>query len=164
MKTPLDMTPKINLFVKWLALLLTLSLGFSPALAADQVPLKGNGQGAIVGATPVPAGLALSVVAAGQATHLGNFSRVENLLFNPTAGTLAGTIVFTAANGDQLAGIVSGSFIAQTTAAGAYTFTGGTGRFQNAAGSASFVVSTSDGVHFTVEFQGTLSSVGANQK
>jgi hypothetical protein len=68
-----------------------------------------------------------------------------------------------AANGDQLFGSVVGGFISPNTATGIYAFTGGTGRFANATGGAEFVISTPDGVHFSVEFKGTLSSVGSNK-
>ena len=131
--------------------------------ANDQVPFQGSAEGAIVGVSPDPAGVVLTVQAEGDATHLGRFSREETILFNPATGTLTGLIVFTAANGDQLFGTVQGGFVSPTEATGTYTFTGGTGRFQNASGEADFSLSTSDGVHFSVEFNGTLSSVGSNK-
>lgn len=162
MNTALPVTPTFCLWAKWLRPLfvaLTLLLGSHFALAADQVPFKGVGAGAIVGAVPAPGGVTLTVVAEGQATQLGEFTRVEELLFNPGTGAVSGTIVFTAANGDQLAGVVSGGFVSPTTATGTYTFLGGTGRFKQATGSADFVVTTADGVHFTVEFRGTVSTV-----
>jgi hypothetical protein len=162
MNTTPNTTPKFVPFVRCVALLLTaltLLVGSHAARAANQVPFKGKGQGAIVSAIPGPAGIALRVVAAGQATHLGEFSRLEELIFQPVTGAVAGTILFIAANGDQLAGVVSGNFVSQTTAVGTYTFTAGTGRFQNATGGAAFVVTTADGVHFTVDFEGTLSPV-----
>ena len=132
--------------------------------ANDQVPFQGSAEGAIVGVAPNPAGVVLTVQAEGNAAHLGRFSREETILFNPVTGTLTGAIVFTAANGDQLFGTVQGGFVSATEATGTYTFTGGTGRFQNASGGAEFSLSTSDGVHFTVEFDGSLSSVGANKQ
>ena len=132
--------------------------------ATDQVPFKGRAEGAVTSVLPDPGGVLLTVLTEGKATHLGRFSREEEVLFNPITGTLAGDIVFTAANGDELFGIVAGGFISPTTAIGTYTFTGGTGRFQNASGGADFVGFTSDGIHLTVEFEGTLSSVGANKK
>ena len=72
------------------------------------------------------------------------------LLFNPVMGTVAGSMVFTAANGDRLSGVVAGGFSSPTTAVGTYTFTRGTGRFENATGSAGFSVVTPDGVQFAV--------------
>ena len=161
------MKTNINAISKILTLLLaaiTLTVAAHPVRAGSQVPFRGSAEGAIVDASPDPAGVVLTVLADGCATHLGEFSREEVLLFNPLAGTLTGTIAFTADNGDQLFGRVEGGFISPTTATGTYTFTGGTGRFANASGRADFVVSTLDGINFSVEFEGTLSSVGSNKK
>ena len=161
------MKTKSNAVSKMFTLLLTaVALAF-PAYstwANDLVPFQGSAEGAIVGVSPDPAGVVLTVQAEGNATQLGQFSREETILFNPATGTLTGLIVFTAANGDQIFGTVEGGFISASTATGTYTFTGGTGRFLNASGEADFSLSSSDGVHFTVEFGGSLSSVGANKK
>ena len=160
------MKTNINAVSKIITLLLAaIALAF-PARstwAKDQVPFHGSAEGAIVGVSPDPAGVVLTVLAEGNATHLGRFSREETILFNPDTGVLTGLIVFTAANGDQLFSTVVGGFISPNTATGTYTFTGGTGRFANATGGAEFVISTPDGVHFSVEFNGTLSSVGSNK-
>jgi hypothetical protein len=145
-------------------LLAAATLAAYPAWASDQVPFQGTAEGATTSVSPAPAGIVLTVQANGNATHLGQFSREEVVLFNPLAGTLTGTVVFTAANGDQLSGTVAGGFVSPTTATGTYTFTGGTGRFANASGAADFILSTPDGVHFSVTFEGTLSSVGSNNK
>ena len=156
-----------NAVSKMLMLLLVavaLASAAHSTLANDQVAFRGSAQGAVVSVSPDPAGVVLTVQAEGNATHLGRFSREESILFNPATGALAGLIVFTAANGDQLSGTVEGGFVSPTRATGTYTFTGGTGRFQNASGDADFSLSTSDGVRFTVEFDGSLSSVGANKQ
>jgi hypothetical protein len=143
----------------------TLTVATHPARADRQVPFQGRAEGAIASISPDPAGVVLTVLANGDATQLGQFSREEVVLFNPVTGTLTGDVVFTAANGDQLVGFVAGGFISPpTTATGAYTFTGGTGRFANASGRADFILSTPDGIHFSVEFEGTISSVGSNKK
>ena len=149
----------------FMLLLATVALAFSAhsTWANDQVPFQGSAEGAIVSVSPDPAGARLTVLAEGNATQLGRFSREETILFNPATGALTGLIVFTAANGDQLFGTVQGGFVSATEATGTYTFTGGTGRFQNASGEADFSLSTSDGIHFSVEFNGTLSSVGSNK-
>jgi hypothetical protein len=155
-----------NAISKTLTLLLaafTLACTALSTKADNQVPFQGNAEGATVSVTPDPAGVVLTVLAEGNATSLGKFSREEVLLFNPLTGILTGTIVFTAASGDELHGTVQGGFVSPTTATGTYTFTGGTGRFANATGGADFVVTTPDGAHFTVEFNGTLSSVGSNK-
>jgi len=133
------------------------------AWAKDQLPFRGSAEGAIASALPNADGVLLTVLAEGKATHLGRFAREEMVLFNPATGTLSGLVVYTAANGDQLFGSVVGGFISANTATGTYVFTGGTGRFANASGGAEFAISTPDGIHFSVEFKGTLSSVGSNK-
>ena len=160
MKTNHNATSKI---LTLLLAAVTLTVAAHPARVDGQVPFQGRAEGAIASVSPDPAGVVLTVLANGHATQLGQFSREEVVLFNPLTGTLTGDIVFTAANGDQLFGLVAGGFISPTTATGAYTFTGGTGRFTNASGRADFVLSTADGIHFSVEFEGTLSSVGSNK-
>jgi hypothetical protein len=160
MKTTIT-TSKTGQHGRYLTFLLAaLTVAFAPhwASAAGELPFKGSAAGAVVNASPGPAGVLLTVLADGQATHLGQFSREESLLLDPSTGTVAGTIVFTAANGDQLTGVVAGQFTSPTTAAGTYTFTGGTGRFENVVGVADFALSTPDGIQFTVAFDGSLSS------
>ena len=166
MKTNSKLTSRDGPGVTYLILLftaITLAFAAHSASASDQVPFKGRAEGAVVSMAPDPAGVVLTALASGNATQLGRFSREETILLNPMTGTLTGVIVFTAANGDQLRCTVVGGFISPTTATGTYTFTGGTGRFENAAGSAAFIASTPDLVHLSVEFEGTLSSVGSNK-
>jgi hypothetical protein len=110
--------------------------------------------------TPSPDGVTITVHAVGCATQLGKFTREEVLLLDPVTLSFTGTIVFTAANGDQLRVIVAGAFTSPTTAAGTYTFNGGTGRFANAVGSATFSAST-DGGLVAADFSGAISSVGS---
>jgi hypothetical protein len=159
-------TSKTDLLTKYVLLLASITAVFGPhgAWASDSVPFSGSAEGAIVSAAPDPAGLLVTVIAEGKATYLGQFTREEVLLLNPGTGTIAGTVVFTAANGDQLSGVVAGQFPSPTTVDGTYTFTGGTGRFENATGEADFSLATADSIHFEVEFAGSLSSVGANKK
>ena len=160
------MKTNTNATSKTLTLLLaafTLAFAAHSTWAADQVPFQGTAEGATTSVSPDPAGVVLTVLAEGNATSLGRFSRDEVVLFNPLTGTLTGVVVFTAANGDELIGTLEGAFVSATTATGTYTFTGGTGRFENATGGADFVVSTPDGIHLSVEFEGTLSSVGSNK-
>jgi hypothetical protein len=141
----------------------TVGLGPQQAWATDAVPFKGNAQGAITSATPAPGGVLVTVLADGYATQLGKFSREEVLLLNPVTGSAVGTIVFTAANGDQLSGVVTAQFTSPTTLVATYTFTGGTGRFADATGEAQALLSTPDGAHFTAEFEGSVTSVGINK-
>jgi hypothetical protein len=91
----------------------------------------------------------------GTATHLGAYTREEHLFLNPD-GTFTGTIVFTAANGDELWVDFAGGFVSPTTAVGTYAFTGGTGRFADATGTATFDADTPDGVNVAVTFAGAI--------
>jgi hypothetical protein len=134
-----------------------LGLGLS-ASAAPSVPFKGRADLVITGAEDLPpSSRQVTASATGQATHLGRFTRTETLIVNLSDGTFTGTLVFTAANGDQLKADVGGHFTSPTgdSAAGTYVFTGGTGRFQNASGEAAFEV-TPDGADFNVTFKGAI--------
>ena len=134
-----------------------LAVGLPPTVPADgggsNRPFKGIVAGAITGIAPSGA---LVVVAIGEATHLGNFTRTEYVFLGP-GGAIAGSLVFTAANGDQLSADFSGNFTSPTTAEGTYTLTGGTGRFRDATGTASFQATTSDGIQIEVSFEGSIS-------
>ena len=166
MKTNSKTTSKTGLRARCAALLLatvTLVSALPAAWAGDQVPFKGRAEGAIASAVPGPGGVVITVLATGNATQLGKFSREETVLLDPMSGTITGHIVFTAANGNQLRCIFAGGFTSPTTAAGTYTFTGGTGRFAHASGTAAFTASTPDGTNFSVQFEGTLSSVGSSK-
>lgn len=116
-------------------------------------PFKGQAAGEVTGVSPAGA---LVVEATGQATHLGDYTRTEFVFLGP-GGTIAGTVVFTAADGDQLEASFTGGFISGDTAVGTYTFTGGTGRFTDADGTASFTATTPDFVHLSVSFEGSIS-------
>ena len=134
----------------------TLSLaGHSLAVsAAESVSFKGRAALTLTGAIPIGDDLQLSATATGVATHLGLFTRTETVLVNPFGVFLNGTITFTAANGDELYADVAGGFTAAdlSTAAGSYTFTGGTGRFENASGTADFAaVATETGYDITFD-------------
>jgi len=124
--------------------------------ALKDVPMKGSGSGMITAAVPGPNGVEISAIGEGHATHLGKFTREESIVLNPATGILSGTMVFTAADGSEMYGDFAGAFTGPNTAAGTYTFTGGTGRFENASGTASFSVTQSDQVNFTFEFAGTI--------
>ena len=91
----------------------------------------------------------------GQATHLGRFTRTE-YFFLDEAGRVFGWMVYTAADGDQLWLDFDGQFISPTTAVGAYEFTGGTGRFVDATGTAYFEAVLGDQGHVEVTFDGSI--------
>jgi hypothetical protein len=135
-----------------------------PATAGQQVPFKGYAVDMATSLIPTPdGGIHLTNAATGQATHLGRFTRVGSGDIHPD-GTSEFTLVWTAANGDQLISDVEVASLSATTITGTYTFMGGTGRFANASGAADFVGVTSDGIHYAVLFSGTISSPGASKK
>ena len=126
------------------------------ASAATPVPFRGRADVVLTGREPVPPdSLRLTASATGQATHLGQFTRTETLIVSN--GTFRGRLVFTAANGDELRAAISGHFTSESgdSAEGTYVFRGGTGRFENASGRATFEV-TPDGPNFDVTFNGTI--------
>jgi len=144
-----------------LAVALTLGIpGTALAVAAAQIPLRGSAAGAVVAVVPTDEGVRLTVEASGISTQLGRFHRVEELLLDPATGSVTGTIVFFAANSDELHATVVGAFVSSTTALGEYEFAGGTGRFAHASGSASFEAVTPDGIQMSVQFAGTVSGIG----
>ena len=126
------------------------------AATLKDVPMRGNGSGVITGSTPGPTGIAITAVGSGEATHLGKFTREEEILLNPQNFTFTGSIVFAAADGSELYCEFTGGFTGPTTAVGTYTFTGGTGRFEGASGEAYFSIGQSDPANFTFEFAGTI--------
>ena len=159
-------TSKTALLPRYFTLLLAaVALAFGPqsVRGGDSVPFKGSAEGAIVSATPDPGGVLAPTLAEGYATHLGRFTREEVVLLNPVTGTINGTLVFTAANGDQLFGTVAAQFTSPTDVVGTITFTGGTGRFEHATGQTDAILYTPDGTHFSVEFDGSISSAGTNR-
>ena len=141
-----------------LVMALTAIVGLAlPALGDDGLPFRGHADETITDATPFADGLHLTGTGTGQATHLGRFARLAHVVVHAD-GSAEGTVVFAAANGDQLfaaiEGVPTGS---PTTLVGTYTFTGGTGRFSDASGMAQYAgVIASDGIHVTVAFEGTI--------
>ena len=80
-------------------------------------------------------------VGAGKATHLGHYNEVGSAQFSPTADPTVfrvdGWSIYTAANGDQLFASLTGQLNASTGVITAtVTYVGGTGRFNDASGSA----------------------------
>lgn len=91
----------------------------------------------------------------GQATHLGPFARTE-YFFLDGADCISGTMVLTVDNGDLLYVDFDGQFISSTTAVGTYESAGGTGRFADAEGTATFVAVLGDLGRVEVDFGGTI--------
>ena len=119
-------------------------------------PFKGGAEGAVTGISPDGA---LIVESTGTATHLGKYTRTEFIFVD--GFDISGTILFTAANDDQLWATFEGAFTSPTTAEGTYTFFGGTGQFVGATGTADFEAATAttpDGVtHAAITFDGKIS-------
>ncbi len=107
----------------------------------SKVPFKGTYATSVQILSSPPA-LLHRITGAGNATHLGKSEFVATAtvyLTPPPPFLIVGTVIFTAANGDQLFANYTGT---STPVAGApnnvlltYTVTGGTGRFENATGS-----------------------------
>lgn len=136
--------------------LLMLSLFVVAGLAAQkEVPMKGSGHGQVtgMGPGPTPGTVSLTATGSGEATHLGRFTREESITLDPATGAVSGSITFTAADGSELYCDFSGNLAA---GGGTYTWTGGTGRFADASGSAGFTVAQSDPVNFSFAFAGTI--------
>lgn len=133
-----------------LMLIIFLLLGALPASAALEgnrpIALRGNGSMAFItdqGGNVIGG----NVTASGTATHLGLWTQVGTLNFTPDANDpnlilASGTATFTAANGDKLEVLAEDGVLNVSTgiATGVFRFVGGTGRFEQASGSASFVV------------------------
>jgi hypothetical protein len=134
-------------------LAVTLALGAPSQTHAGDKPFKGSAQGYITGQIP-PNGLFLEM--SGKATHLGKFTR-EEYAYLGADGSVVGTIIFTAANGDELWAEIDGGFTSATDVEGRYIITGGTGRFQGATGGANFKAYTPDFHYAEVVFEGTIS-------
>lgn len=127
----------------------------SPAAADDPLPFRGWAVEVVTSAVPVEGGILVTATGAGEATHLGWFTREATVLIHPD-GTFEGTVVFTAANGDQLRADLEGGPTSLSTQAGTYTFSGGTGRFSDATGEADFTSVTSDRIHVALTFEGAI--------
>jgi hypothetical protein len=139
-----------------LGLAVVVTMGLScPAPADEEIPFRGHADVVITAVDPQLDGLHLTASAEGLATHLGLFTRDEEVILQGD-GTLVGSLTFIAADGDELYAVADGGFISATTAVGTYTFTGGTGRFTNASGEAGFVGVTFDGIHIALAFEGSI--------
>ncbi|MEP7066045.1 MAG: hypothetical protein ABI889_08450 [Gemmatimonadota bacterium] len=106
------------------------------------VPLKGNCTTTSTAIPVAPGQLRILVNGQCQFTHLGTTRFFADQVANIAGGTLTGSNVFTAANGDQLFARNDGPLGAPLngilTVGGVVTFTGGTGRFANASGQGQF--------------------------
>jgi len=127
------------------------------ATAAPPVPFQGRADIVVTNVEDLsPTSQKLTGSATGKATHLGRFTRTETITLDLNTFAFTGTLVFTAANGDQLSADVSGQFTSPTTAVGTYSFTGGNGRFHNASGQAAVEVTAVGMGLFDATFKGTI--------
>jgi len=106
----------------------------APAQAAER-PYVSRGTAQFVSAN--------DFVGSGTATHLGAYTEVGSVQFSPTADPTVLQVdaqsIYTAANGDELHAVFSGHLNGVTGVITAtVTYVGGTGRFANASGTASF--------------------------
>ena len=155
---------KSVLYLQMTALLATAALA-GPAAPGKQLLFKGTSSGVVtaVGFDPV-AGIAYTqVVGSGQATQLGRFTVTGDVAADVVTGIPIGTWTLTAANGDMLFLAMGGHGIDATHGFGAFTVTGGTGRFQGATGYYEQIITfavplgTSDIISYTDVIVGTIS-------
>jgi len=100
-------------------------------------------------------------IGAGHATHLGRYTEVGSVAFSPTPNPavlgVTGSMVYTAANGDALNAAINGELNGLTGAITAtLTYTGGTGRFDSASGSASLAGQMLPDGTISVAVRGTI--------
>lgn len=146
-----------------LVTLLFLCVGTSDAATVSTIGVKGAAISPYAGQHPaarpfkLKAGGAIDVntfniAFAGTATHLGQFSASGAL--DPSTFQLQGTI--TAADGDTLDWVAQFQFGPLGEIDAILTFTGGTGRFAAATGSATGLVALDADFMFTLNLEGTI--------
>jgi hypothetical protein len=128
--------------------LIKLSLGafvlvaFAIPCAAVERPFQLQGTTTIIGNPFAPEGATME--ASGTATHLGDWTEEGPVFFDGSSGPpFAATAIahFTAANGDQLDVLLTGTIDASLVATAIYHIVGGTGRFAGASGHGGFAAS-----------------------
>lgn len=129
----------------------------------DMVPYKDKVAAIITDAMVGETAVALSFSAAGQGTHVGNFTTAGNLIVDLQDFQFTGTNILTAANGDRIFIEILGR-LTQIGMTDEYiitvqtTFVGGTGRFVNVSGG----FSGEGRLHLTGNFVGsTFTGIGA---
>jgi hypothetical protein len=147
-------------------------LPFAPsAIAGDEVPYKGTETGVILRESFQFPFEAKSVVATGEATHLGEYTLIGNFVVDVRFGSAAGTFTIQAANGDMLFLTMEGHVVLTdfTKTILNFTITGGTGRFEDATGNftahnqLAFFAGTPVNP-YVGEIKGVISTPGANKK
>jgi hypothetical protein len=114
-----------------------------------------------------------SVVAEGEATHLGHYTLIGDFVVDVRFATGTGVYTLTAANGDMLFLDMEGHAVLTdfTKTVANFTVTGGTGRFEGATGSFTannlFEVAVNLSVlpnPYVGVLEGAISTPGANKK
>ncbi len=112
-----------------------------PCTAVER-PFKLRGTTEVIGNPFSPDGAAMEGI--GTATHLGDWTEVGVIFFDGSNGPpFPATAIahFTAANGDQLDVLMTGSIDASLMAVATFHIVGGTGRFAGASGHGDFAAS-----------------------
>jgi len=134
------------------------------------VPFKGHSSGTVTatGFDPATGTAFTHVEGEGQASHLGHFTVTGDVAVDVATGIPHGTWTLTAANGDQLFLDMTGSGIDDHHGFGAFTVTGGTGRFEEASGYYEQIITfavplgTAEVIDYTDVVEGTISGPGSN--
>jgi hypothetical protein len=134
-------------------LVATGTLTVTTRASAEDRPYKSGGTAHFVSPT--------DFVGSGKATHLGRYTEVGRAQFAPTADPTYLRIdawsIYTAANGDQLDATITGRLDVLTGAITAtVTYVGGTGRFDDANGSATLSGQMLPDGTITVSVEGTI--------
>lgn len=100
-------------------------------------------------------------VGVGEATHLGHYNEVGSAQFSPTADPTVFQVdawsIYTAANGDELHAVFTGYLNGLTgNITATVTYMGGTGRFDDASGSAVLSGQLLPGGSIEVAVKGTI--------
>ena len=164
------MMKRSRIFVPMAAALLTAAFAGSAA-AQKLVPFSGSlqAQEPSVFQGPPPGFLLVTGSGGGVASHLGRFTITWNYTVNLADRTGSGTLVFTAANGDQVFATAAGEAEPTNTPGVSriheeFTITGGTGRFLNAQGNVTSERLTDQNTSFTSgSFHGTITSPGSTK-
>lgn len=110
------------------------ALSATAATAGSALPFTGT-----LSATESEVGTLHHLAGRGNGTHLGAFSYSADIIVDEATGDGAGTVAWTAANGDQLHANTAGTIVffdfPTIGLRETQTITGGTGRFATASGS-----------------------------
>jgi len=128
------------------------------------VPFKGQSGGFVstVGFDPLAGIIYTHAEGSGNATHIGAFTAVGDTAIALADGTVWGSWVLTAADGDMLFLTMEGGGVDPTHGSGIFTIVGGTGRFDGATGSYDQAIAfaapggSADVIPYTEVFEGTI--------